>query len=109
GIPVEKRSSHKESHGGRKRALRLARASGTVVEEVVYPAGHPPPTNPDLRSRQLTAPLVRSGEPIADLGLDSARDRVAQGLHSLPWDGLKLSKGDPAITTRMIASPRSDG
>ena len=28
GIPVEKRSSHKESHGGRKQALRLAKAVG---------------------------------------------------------------------------------
>ena len=38
GIPVEKRSSHKESHGGRKTAIRLAKPSGTIVEEVVYPA-----------------------------------------------------------------------
>ena len=39
GIPVEKRSSHKESHGGRKQALRLAKPSGTIVEEVVHPFG----------------------------------------------------------------------
>ena len=42
GVPVEKRSSHKESHGGRKQALRLAKDTGTIVEEVVYPYGHPP-------------------------------------------------------------------
>ena len=47
GIPVEKRSSHKESHGGRKSAMRLAKASGTVVEEVVHPVTQPPPTPPD--------------------------------------------------------------
>ena len=46
---------------------------------------------------------VRDGEPVADLSLDAARRRVAQGLRSLPWDGLKLSKGDPAVPTRMIA------
>ncbi len=42
GIPVEKRSSHKESHGGRKHALRLAKSTGTVVEEIVHPADEPP-------------------------------------------------------------------
>jgi nicotinate phosphoribosyltransferase len=109
GIPVEKRSSHKESHGGRKSALRLAKASGTIVEEVVHPVTQPPPAPPDLVARPLTVPLVRGGEPVADLGLQPARDRVTQGLHSLPWDGLKLSKGDPAIRTRMIAPAGSPG
>ena len=103
GIPVEKRSSHKESHGGRKGALRLAKASGTIVEEVVHPVTEPPPTPPDLVARSLTVPLVRGGDPVADLGLQPARDRVSHGLQSLPWDGLKLSKGDAAIRTRMIA------
>ncbi len=109
GIPVEKRSSHKESHGGRKSAVRLAKASGTVVEEVVHPVTQPPSTPPDLVARPLTVPLVRGGDPVADLGLQPARDRVSQGLHSLPWDGLKLSKGDPAIPTRMIAPAGSPG
>ena len=36
GLPVEKRSSHKASHGGRKAATRLSRPSGTIVEEVVH-------------------------------------------------------------------------
>jgi len=48
-------------------------------------------------------PLVKAGEPVADLGIAAARDRVAAGLHSLPWDGLKLSHGEPAIPTRMVA------
>jgi nicotinate phosphoribosyltransferase len=106
GIPVEKRSSHKESHGGHKQATRLAKASGTIVEELVHPSGHAPPTPDDLVPRPLTVPLVRGGEPIADLRLSTARTLVADGLRSLPWDGLSLSKGDPAIPTRMIASPR---
>nr|WP_264027932.1 nicotinate phosphoribosyltransferase [Mycolicibacterium pyrenivorans] len=109
GIPVEKRSSRKESHGGRKHAARLAKPSGTILEEVVYPAAEPPQTPPDLDSRQLTVALVRQGEPVADLGLEPARQRVRQGLRSLPWDGLKLSKGDPAIPTRMIAPTRTAG
>jgi nicotinate phosphoribosyltransferase len=99
GIPVEKRSSHKESHGGRKQALRLAKQSGTIVEEVVHPFSVPPSDQP---GRALTVDLVRAGEPVGDLGIDTARLRVKDGLHSLPWDGLKLSKGEPAIPTRMI-------
>jgi nicotinate phosphoribosyltransferase len=108
GIPVEKRSSHKGSHGGHKLAQRLAKTTGTIVEEVVYPAHQPPPTPPDLVARPLTVPLVRDGEAIAEPGLKSARERVSQGLHSLPWDGLKLSNGDPAIPTRIIAPTRSE-
>ncbi len=103
GIPVEKRSSHKESHGGRKKGLRLAKQSGTIVEEVVHPFGRPPSDQP---GRALTVDLVRAGEPIADFGIDTARRRVKDGVLSLPWDGLKLSKGEPAIPTRMI-SPTS--
>jgi nicotinate phosphoribosyltransferase len=99
GIPVEKRSSHKESHGGRKQALRLAKQSGTILEEVVHPFGRPPSDQP---GQALTVDLVRAGEPVGDLGIDTARLRVKDRLHSLPWDGLKLSKGEPAILTRMI-------
>ncbi|MDV3127938.1 nicotinate phosphoribosyltransferase [Mycobacterium sp. 21AC1] len=112
GIEVAKRSSHKESHGGRKQALRLAKPSGTVVEEVVYPYGQPPPTPRGLTARALSVPLIRDGEPVAgavdDLAI--ARDRVRAGLHSLPWDGLKLSRGEPAISTRLVsaASPVDD-
>ncbi|HET6734449.1 nicotinate phosphoribosyltransferase [Mycobacterium sp.] len=101
GMPVEKRSTHKESHGGRKQALRLAKETGTIVEEVVYPFGRPPQQS-DLVDRPLTVELVRGGEPVADLDIDAARKRVAAGLHCLPWDGLKLSRGEPAIPTRMI-------
>ena len=107
GMPVEKRSLHKESHGGRKKATRLAKPSGTIVEEVVHPAEEAAPRG-DLVARVLTVALVEKGEPIADLSLASARDRVAEGLHSLPWDGLKLSRGEPAIPTRMV-SPAGRG
>jgi nicotinate phosphoribosyltransferase len=103
GLPVQKRSSHKESHGGRKAALRISRPSGTVVEEVVHPVGRPPA--PDGPSRVVTIPLVRSGQPIADANessLEAARDLAAAGLRSLPWEGLALSRGEPAIPTRHV-------
>jgi nicotinate phosphoribosyltransferase len=109
GMPVEKRSSHKESHGGHKEALRLSRPTGTITEEVVYPAGRPPATNGPCR--ELTIPLVRDGQVVVETGhaaLAAARRLVASGLHSLPWEGLKLAHGDPAIPTTHI-SPISPG
>jgi nicotinate phosphoribosyltransferase len=105
GLPVAKRSSHKESHGGRKQAQRLAKASGTIVEEVVHPAGRAPAPPNGLVARDLVVPLVRDGETVADLSLVAARERVAAGLLTLPWVGLKLSRGEPAIATRMVAEP----
>ena len=98
-IPVEKRSSRKQSHGGRKAATRLSRPSGTVVEEVVHPVGASPS---DDNSRTVAVPLVRAGEVTAHADLQSARDLVASGLRSLPWEGLALSRGEPAIRTRQV-------
>lgn len=103
GISVQKRSAHKASAGGHKQALRVAKASGTVVEEVVHPAGEPPPTEDGFTARPLTVALVRGGRPVGEHTLDEARARVADGLGRLPWDGLKLSKGEPAIPTRVVA------
>ncbi|CAN5583144.1 nicotinate phosphoribosyltransferase [soil metagenome] len=101
GIPVQKRSSHKESHGGSKMAMRLSRSTGTIVEEVVYPVGR----RPDIEepSRVVTVPLMREGKQVFDGDLAAARELVAHGLKSVPWEGLKLSHGEPAIPTRLIA------
>jgi nicotinate phosphoribosyltransferase len=106
GIPVAKRSSDKRSRGGRKQALRLFRPTGTIVEEVVYPAGHPPEV--EGPSRLVTVPLVRGGQVVADMGhagLSAARELVSSGLRSLPWEGLKLAHGDPAIPTVHFSQP----
>jgi nicotinate phosphoribosyltransferase len=100
GMPVQKRSSHKESHGGRKEALRLARPTGTITEEVVHPAGRAPATTEPCRV--VTTPLVRGGVVVSDPDLSAARELVASGLHSLPWEGLKLSHGEPAIPTTQL-------
>ncbi|MEU0870985.1 nicotinate phosphoribosyltransferase [Nocardia brasiliensis] len=100
GVPVAKRSSHKESRGGTKRAIRLSRPTGTIVEEIVYPAAGPAPSANGFEARELLVPLVREGKPVADLPtLSDSRDQVARGLISLPWEGLKLSAGEPAIPT----------
>ncbi|MEU9806321.1 nicotinate phosphoribosyltransferase [Mycobacterium sp. NPDC050853] len=101
GIPVAKRSSHKESHGGRKCALRTAKPTGTITEEVVYRAATSGPVINEPH-RTLTVPLVRSGTSVSADTLEAARGRVRAGLLSLPWEGLGLSHGDPAITTRLM-------
>lgn len=100
GIPVQKRSSQKQSHGGRKAALRLARPTGTITEEIVHPAGRAPGI--DEPHRVLTTPLVRAGRVVAAEDLAAVRERVAAGLRSLPWEGLSLSPGEPAIPTQII-------
>jgi nicotinate phosphoribosyltransferase len=53
----------------------------------------------------LTIPLVRGGHAVADVGdrdLAAPRKLVASGLRSLPWEGLNLSHGEPAIPTTHI-------
>ncbi|MFE5286620.1 nicotinate phosphoribosyltransferase [Nocardia sp. NPDC056611] len=100
GVPVAKRSSHKESRGGTKRAVRLSRDTGTVVEEIVYPAVSDRPESGRFEVRDLQVPLVRDGEVLPGLPtLAQSRELVAKGLISLPWEGLKLSAGEPAIPT----------
>ena len=99
-LPVQKRSSHKESHGGRKAATRLSRPTGTITEEVIHPVGDP--LEMAQPARLLTVPLVRGGTPLAQPDLAAARERVVAGLHSLPWEGLALSHGEPAIPTRQV-------
>ncbi|TVS82871.1 nicotinate phosphoribosyltransferase [Mycobacterium helveticum] len=103
GMPVQKRSTHKESHGGHKEALRISRPTGVVTEEVVYPAGRPPAVDEPFRT--LSTPLVRGGVVVAETGaraLVQARRLAAAGLRSLPWEGLALAPGDPAIPTSQI-------
>jgi nicotinate phosphoribosyltransferase len=96
GRPVAKRSSHKESRGGRKSALRRHKPTGTALEEVVHPVGAEPERGE--HDRVLPVPLMRHGEVVVEVPtLEESRQRVRQGLVSLPWEGLKLSHGEPAI------------
>jgi nicotinate phosphoribosyltransferase len=102
-MPVEKRSSQKVSRGGTKKAVRFARSTGTIVEEVVYPADAPAPQSDDLLGRPLMIPMIRGGERQPALpDLSDARDLVARNLVSLPWEGLNLSRGEAAVPTRFI-------
>ena len=50
--------------------------------------------------RILPVPLIRGGELVDGLpSLGDARDRLRAALVSVPWEGLKLSHGEPAIPT----------
>jgi nicotinate phosphoribosyltransferase len=100
GRPVAKRSEHKASVGGRKCALRAYKPTGTATEEIIV-AGASPEPGPNERLLQI--PLIRAGEPVAGLpALDDARERLRAATISLPWDGLKLSRGEAAIPTRIV-------
>lgn len=100
GRAVAKRSSHKESRGGRKSALRRHKETGTALEELVYQAASPP-TSADF-DRVLPIPLIRSGEVVDVPTLEQGRARLREALVSVPWEGLKLSHGEPAIPTVFV-------
>ncbi|MGH3977926.1 MAG: nicotinate phosphoribosyltransferase [Pseudonocardiaceae bacterium] len=96
--PVAKRSASKESRGGRKSALRRHKPTGTAVEEVVFPARDAPDLG--AHDRVLPVPLLRGGQPAGELPtLEQGRERLRAALVSVPWEGLKLSRGEPAIPT----------
>jgi nicotinate phosphoribosyltransferase len=98
GRPVAKRSTSKTSRGGAKSALRRYKPTGTAVEELVFPRGRQPEL--EKHDRVLPVPLLREGQPVDPLPtLQQARNRVHIALASVPWEGLRLSPGDPAIPT----------
>jgi len=101
GRPVEKRSADKQSHGGRKSALRRHKASGTATEELVFMAENPPQLAPN--DRLLPVPIMRDGSLVDELPtLEASREHLRRSLIGLPWEGLTISHGEPAIPTTLI-------
>jgi nicotinate phosphoribosyltransferase len=94
GRPVEKLSAGKHSRGGRKSMSRRLTGGGVAVQDVVVP-GHRPPSGDGLRP--LHVPLVRGGEPVAEISLEQARDRWQASRAELPGQALALSRGEPAL------------
>lgn len=104
GRPVEKRSENKVSRGGRKTVIRRHKPSGTAIEEVIGVQG-----TPELREhdRPLQCALMRGGVRTDEVpSLGQAREHLRQALVSIPWEGLKLSQGDPAIPVVFQEAPR---
>jgi nicotinate phosphoribosyltransferase len=103
GRPVVKRSEHKATVGGRKTAIRRHKPTGTAIEEVIVSQGEPASQPHD---RALQVPFVRNGDPVPGLPtLADAREHMRQSLISIPWEGLKLSAGDPAIPVIVQGAP----
>src|SRR6476469_924098 len=98
GRPVAKRSASKESRGGAKSAVRRYKPTGTAVEEVVHQRASPPELGG--YDRVVPVPLMRDGEVVPGVEtLEQSRERLRAALVSVPWEGLKLSRGEPAIPT----------
>jgi nicotinate phosphoribosyltransferase len=97
GRRVAKRSEDKASDGGRKVAYRTHKATGTALAELVCTEE---PAELDEYARPLQIPLVRSGSVVDGVpSLQQAREHLRAATVTLPWDGLKLSRGEPAIPT----------
>jgi nicotinate phosphoribosyltransferase len=102
GRPVAKRSEHKATQGGRKTAYRAHKPTGTAIEEVVVVGSAAELGEHD---RLLQRPLMRGGSPAPDQPtLDESREHLRRAMVTLPWDGLKLSRGEPAIPTRVVTA-----
>ena len=106
GVPVAKRSRGKANIGGAKAAVRLTRESGTAVEEISYPIDAPAPSaDRGMRAVQLTIPLMRDGKTVEGLDtLEQSREHLAKQLVSLPWEGLALTRDEPALQVRHISA-----
>lgn len=95
GRPVVKRSENKRTVGGRKTAVRRHKPTGTATEEVIVSQGVPEHQPND---RLLQRRFVAGGEELPDVPtLEQSRDHLRGCLITIPWEGLKLSVGDPAI------------
>jgi nicotinate phosphoribosyltransferase len=102
GRAVAKRSERKATHGGRKTAVRSHKTTGTAIEEIVYSRPH---VEPGDGERLVQRPLVRNGRPVDELPtLGQSREHLRAATVTLPWDGLKLSRGEPAIPTRIVSA-----
>ncbi|WP_410813307.1 nicotinate phosphoribosyltransferase [Micromonospora sp. 067-2] len=99
GRPVVKRSEHKATIGGRKVAVRRHKPTGTATEEIIVPQGVP---DRQPNDRMLQRSYVVDGEPVALPTLDESREHLRECLISIPWEGLKLSAGDPAVPVSVV-------
>ncbi|WKD57112.1 Nicotinate phosphoribosyltransferase pncB1 [Corynebacterium capitovis DSM 44611] len=106
GHPVAKRSSGKTTYGGSKSAMRSYRSSGVAVSELVYPFEQEIKLKPRLDYRRMDVPLMRDGAIVDDLAtLEESRAHLAAARTTLPWEGLALSRNEPAIPTHFIGFP----
>ena len=73
---------------------------------MLLPWSAPTPEVPGLEPRELVGPLVRGGESVAEPPtLEAIRAHHSEMMVTLPWEGLALSEGEPAIPVQVIARP----
>ena len=101
GRPVVKRSENKGTVGGRKTAVRRHKPTGTATEEIVVSQGA---ADHQAGDRLLQRTYVTDGVFAAPIPLAESREHLREALISIPWEGLKLSAGDPAITVTVVPS-----
>ena len=54
--------------------------------------------------RLLQRTFIAGGTPAEPVPLADSRDHLRQCLISIPWEGLKLSAGDPAIPVTVVTN-----
>jgi nicotinate phosphoribosyltransferase len=99
GQAVVKRSENKATVGGRKTAIRRHKPTGTATEEIVMSQGVPDHVAND---RLLQHSYVAQGAVQELPSLAESREHLRQCLISIPWEGLKLSAGDPAVPVTIV-------
>jgi nicotinate phosphoribosyltransferase len=103
GRPVVKRSEHKATVGGRKVAVRRHKPTGTATEEVIVSQGVPDRRPGD---RFLQRSYVEGGVVAPAVSLADSREHLREALISIPWEGLRLTAGDPAVPVTMVPANR---
>jgi nicotinate phosphoribosyltransferase len=99
GKPVVKRSENKATVGGRKTAVRRHKPTGTATEEIIFSQGTP---QHEANDRLLQRSFIAAGQPAEAATLADSREHLRQCLISIPWEGLKLSAGDPAVPVTIV-------
>ena len=108
--PVAKTSAAKQTVGGLKWAGRVLDGEGRAVEELVVALEDDDAAAEVLReagARPLQVPLVVQGVAVpgrtGPAALAAAVERHRLSRDELPWEAWRLSPGDPAIPTRILA------
>lgn len=107
--PVAKKSTSKSTVGGRKLAGRVRGENGYASEELIVACDDDAKAKSVLEAknaRPLQVPLVVDGqiqsEHTGKQALQAAAARHIQSRNELPYQGWRLSEGEPAIPTRWV-------
>jgi nicotinate phosphoribosyltransferase len=94
-----------------KVALRAHRPSGIATEEIVVTGPNGARNSEvarmleaDAGVRKINVTLLEDTK-LTEAGrqtLDESRSRLRDALRTLPWEGLALSRGEPALTVRFV-------